>query len=268
MLDSVTAVRFAQRLGSGRTRPPLLGCERSSGEEIEVVAKLSGSDCRMIGIAREAIMALLAADLRLPISEPFLVQPIDGFIDALPRAESALAGEMRNSVFPTFGSLKFPSGFMIWSRERLLDEDLIEPAAEIFAFDALTLNPDRRATNPNCQCNGTDFAIFDHEYGLMADGAGSILVPAPWQRDGIGMLTQGDGEHVLYFGLRRRGATLTRLQAAWQSIPKDRFREYIGALPESWVRECARPLDNAIGYLDLLQDHLDAAFAEVRRVLA
>lgn len=213
-------------------------------------------------------MSLLAVDLKLPIPEPFSVQLIDGFIDALPRSQAALADEMRQSIFPTFGCRKLPPGFTIWNKERVLSESLLESAAEIFAFDALTLNPDRRSTNPNCQCNGAAFAIFDHEYALMTHGIGGALLPPPWQRDGLRALTHGDGEHVLYQGLHRRGVSLQRLQTVWQAIPRQRFDEYVRALPECWAKSCSESLNHVTIYLNELHDHLDTAFAEVRRVLA
>jgi hypothetical protein len=183
MLGDVTAISFVRRLGSGRTKPPLLDCETAGGERVEVVAKLSGSACGIHGVLREAVMAL---------------HLVDGFIDALPRDQPELAQQMRVSVFPTFGCCKLPPGFSVWSADREINEQAIEAAAEIFAFDALTLNADRRLKNPNCLWNGKSFAIFDHELGLDSAQVGTILLPAPWQQNGLAMLTHGEGEHVLY----------------------------------------------------------------------
>jgi hypothetical protein len=268
MLQLITAVRFARRMSSGRTSPALMGCELVSGEEIEVIVKLSGTDCGLSGIVREAIMAMLAADLALPVAEPYLVVPVDGFIDALPSGELLLATQMRRSVFPTFGARKLPAGFAIWGKNRELKDALVDQAAEILAFDALTLNPDRRVGNPNCQCDGMTFAIFDHEYGLCTQGLGTALLPRPWDRDGLRALTAGAGEHALYRALWRRGAELHRLQAAWQDLPGKRLEEYRASLPPEWTVECAEIIDEALMYLQELHHNLEQAFAEVRRVLA
>ena len=43
-------------------------------------------------------------------------------------------------------------------------------AAEILAFDTFIANPDRTVENPNCQSNGREFAIFDHELAFRMEG--------------------------------------------------------------------------------------------------
>ena len=267
MLDNVTALSFVKRLGSGRTKPPLLDCERASGERVEVVAKLSGA-CGIHGVLREAVMALLGADLGLPVPEPVLVRLVDGFVDALPRDQAELAHQIRGSVFPTYGCCRLPPGFSIWSADREISDQAVEAAAEIFAFDALTLNADRRVKNPNCLWDGKAFAIFDHELALDSSQVGTILLPAPWQPNGFAMLTQGDGEHVLFRGLRQREPSLTRLLAAWHAIGAERLEAYRNAIPKEWLMQDITALDDAIVYLNSLRDHIDEAFDGVRGVLA
>jgi hypothetical protein len=267
MLGDVTAISFVRRMGSGRTKPPLLDCERAGGERVEVVAKLSGA-CGVHGILREAIMALLGADLGLPVPEPVVVGLVDGFVDALPRDQADLAQQMRASLFPTFGCCRLPSGFSVWSADREISDQAIEAAAEIFAFDALTLNADRRVKNPNCLWNGKVFAIFDHELALDSAQVGTFLLPAPWQPNGFAMLTQGDGEHVLFRGLKHRQPSLTRLQAAWHGISAERLEAYRGAIPREWLAQNVKASDDALAYLNSLRDHIDEAFDGVRGVLA
>jgi hypothetical protein len=267
MLERVTATAFLKRMGSGRTKPPLLDCERQNGDRVEVVAKFSGSGCGPHGIVREAIMAMLAADLGLPVPEPVLVDLVEGFIEALPPEQAALAYELRSSLSPTFGCCRLPAGFSVWSSDRELEAPAIEAAAEIFAFDALTLNPDRRASNPNCQWNGTCFAIFDHEMALDSAMVGTTLMPAPWQDGGLSALVRGPGEHILYRGLRGRAPSLTRLEAAWNKIAATRLQEYRDALPAEWVPDMGASLERAIEYLNMLHDHVDEAFESVRSAL-
>ncbi len=267
MLERVTATSFLRRLGTGRTKPPLLDCERQNGGRVEVVAKLAGSGCGPHGIVRETIMAMLAADLGLPVSEPVLVDLIEGFVDALPGDQAALAHELNQSLLPTFGCCKLPAGFSVWSSDREVAAQAVESAAEVFAFDALTLNPDRRVSNPNCQWNGTSFAIFDHEMALDSTLIGTAMLPAPWQNGGLHSLTQGPGEHVLYRGLRNRAPSLTRLEAAWNTIAAPRLKEYRDAVPAEWLPLVGPSLDQAIEYLNTLRDHVHEAFESVRSAL-
>ena len=265
MLELVTAVRFLHALTSGRTRPALFDCERESGDAVSVVAKFSAGECGLNGIIREALMSMLASDLDLPVPEPFLMKSEDGFIDALPADEAVLARSMRSSVFPTFACRQFPSGFYLWSADLRLHERHLETAAEIFAFDALTMNPDRKVTNPNCMFNGTEFAIYDHELALVTAGLGTLL-PPPWRPGALDTLCQGKGEHLLFRALKRRPVELTRLRKAWEGLSAERFAEYEGALPQEWA-EGRDIMTETLSYLGQLQRNLNSAFEEVRRVL-
>ena len=75
MLDMVIAVRFDRRMGTGKTKPMLLACTAPDGSDVEVVAKVSaGCERGVGGLVAEAIAAMLAADLDLPVPEPFLVR--------------------------------------------------------------------------------------------------------------------------------------------------------------------------------------------------
>jgi hypothetical protein len=70
VLDLVTASRFDRRTSSGKTWPCLLSCTRADGDETEVVAKFSaGCERQVGGLVAEAIAAILAADLDLPVPE-------------------------------------------------------------------------------------------------------------------------------------------------------------------------------------------------------
>jgi len=265
VLELVTAIRFIRALTSGRTKPALFDCERRSGEAVSVVAKFSSGQCGLNGIIRETLMSVLASDLNLPVPEPFLMQVERELIDSLPDEEAALAGCMRSSVFPTFACRQLPPGFHSWSADLRFPDRHIETAAEIFAFDALTLNPDRKVTNPNCMFNGKEFCIFDHELALATAGLGSLL-PPPWKPGALDTLCQGAGEHLLFRTLKGQTVELTRLRNAWEGLSTKRFAEYEEALPKEWVEQRSI-LTDALAYLELLQQNLSPAFQEIRRVL-
>lgn len=42
-------------------------------------------------------------------------------------------------------------------------QNFTQVAAEVFLFDAIIVNADRRPANPNCLTSGNEIAIFDHE---------------------------------------------------------------------------------------------------------
>lgn len=101
MLEQVTAVRFDRRMGSGKTWPCLLSCLRSSSEddELEIITKFSGGCERKVGgLVAEAIAAMLASDLDLPIPEPVLVEFDTEFVDLIKRHDPALGERIGRSV--------------------------------------------------------------------------------------------------------------------------------------------------------------------------
>jgi len=263
VLDYVTAQRFDRRMSLGKTWPCLLACDRDDGEEVELVGKFSaGCERREGGLVIEAIAALLAADLDLPVPEPFLVRMDEGFIASLPASEHALAERIRQSSRVAFGSCLLPTGFSVWAAERSVAPALRQQAAEIFAFDCLLANPDRRPDNPNLKFDGKSFAIFDHELALMQEGI--LWWKPPWQ---AGALGSAASSHVLFTGLSGRGYDWARLEGAWEAVSDRRLAEYRAALPPEWSAGF-HAADSALAYLGQLRDNIRPALAEVTRVLA
>jgi hypothetical protein len=67
MLKPVTAIQFHRPMGVGKTAPSLVTCVHDDGKREELVVKFAGGCEAGIGsLLREAIAALMAADLDLP----------------------------------------------------------------------------------------------------------------------------------------------------------------------------------------------------------
>lgn len=264
MLDNVTAVRFDRRMGSGKTWPCLLSAQRANGDEIELVAKFSaGCERRLGGLVAEAIAALLAADLDLPVPEPLLVDFDGEFVELIRARDPAVAERVAQSVPVAFGSSKLPPGFTVLPKDKAIPQAARAQAIEILAFDALIQNPDRRVENPNCQFNGKDFAIFDHELAFVTQGI--IGWQPPWQPGGLDWL-KGPVRHVFYNELRGKAVDLTRFKGAWLALSDQRLHDYRQALPPAWTND-GGVADEALGYIAQVRDNIDAALAEVGRIL-
>lgn len=264
MMEVVTAVRFDRPMSNGKTRPCLLACERANGDEVEVVAKFSaGSELKAGGLAAEAIAALLAADLGMRVPEPFLVLLDDGFFDLVAASHRELADLMRRSSRLAFGSRKLPPGFATLPAGAPIPAELRQAAAEIFAFDCLIENPDRRTTNPNLLSDGRFFAIIDHELAFMT--VGIIGWQPPWK---LGALTPSNcAAHALFQGLSGRQYDFSRLQSAWESITEERLQAYRAALPPEWL-SAGSTADAALALIADVRDHIRPALAEVTRALS
>lgn len=265
MLNIITVTRFDRRMNNGKTWPCLLAGAKPDGGEVEVVAKFSaGCERNVGGLVAESIAAMLAADLDLPVPEPYLVEFDNDLADWLPAYEVELASRIRASARVAFGSTKLPPGFSILPKDKNIPQQLRMQAAEIFAFDALIQNPDRRPVNPNCQTDGKNFAIFDHELAFVIRGI--IGWKPPWQPGGLDMI-KGSTRHIFFADLKGRSLDFSRLEGAWRTISNTRLSEYRAALPAAWSAD-EGVADEALGYIVQVRNNIVPALAEVARVLS
>jgi hypothetical protein len=263
MLSQVTAIRFDSRVQSGRTVPCRLTCGAADGTEVEVVAKLSdGCDRKVTALVMEAIAAMLAADLGLPVPEPFLVTMEPEFIAGIP--DPNVAAMARHSSPIAFGSKHLPPGYTSWPVGKTIPKDAIATAAEIFAFDALAVNSDRRPENPNCLFNGSNLAIYDHEMAFFKEGI--IFWQPPWVIGSLESYKQTKC-HLFSEQLCGKEVNLDRFAGAWLTVTDERLAAYRAALPDEW-NSAGQHADQALLYIGQVRDNIEAALQEVRRVIS
>jgi hypothetical protein len=265
MLQSVNAIRFDRLIGTGKTRPSLMACVCDDGSEVEVVAKfVAGCEARELALVREAIGAMLAADLDLPVPEPFVVVVEVDFVQAIPDA-TAKAQALKSPRL-AFGSKKLPPGFATYPVEKPIPRSLLGLAAEIFAFDYLIANPDRTVANPNLLFNGREFGIYDHELAFITEGV--LGWRPPWE-PGAAHFPPGNPQsvHVFQEELRGRTLDLNRLAGAFEAIADKRIDEYRAALPQEWISD-ATSVNRIIDYIRALKEHLPLAINQLQGALA
>jgi hypothetical protein len=262
MFEGVEAIRFDRRMGVGRTKPMLLVCD-GSDEEVEVVAKFS-EGCSVGGLIREAMTAMLALDLGLPVPPPYLVQLSEDFIESIP--DSTVADFLRKSDRFGYGSRRLPDGYAAWiGPAGRMSPGLEQEALEIFALDCWLTNGDRRVTNPNLLTNGKRFAIIDHELALMTEL--NLFWNEPWQTNALEG-TQPPQEHVFFSHLRGRAAyPIEALCERFVALTDQRINDYADALPPSWAAE-AQTVATAKTFIMALRDNLTPAGTELKRALA
>jgi len=265
MLPQVTAVRFDKQLGSGRTKPCLFSCVGDDGTEVEVVAKFIAGCERGVGaMVAEALAAMLASDLDLPVPEPFVVLVDDEFAAAIPDPD--VRARAQKSLGPNFGSRRLPPGFSTYPKAKQLPQELLTTGAEILAFDTLIANPDRTVANPNLLINGVQLAIFDHELAMFFDGL--IGWRAPWEPDAV-RFPRGQHEssrHIFLEEVRGKCPRLERLSGAIEALTDDRLAEYHDSLPASWLGD-GSAVNQVLGYITKLRANVDAALANIEGAL-
>lgn len=247
---------------TGKTGPALIICQRQNGEEIEVVTKYSaGCEQKETSLAAEVIGACLAADLGLPILEPFLVELDSDFVSSVPDATHRQ--RMGASNFVAFGSKHVTGQYSAWSNGNLISEAMLPNAAAVFAFDGIIQNPDRRDGNPNCLVRGDEIRIIDHE---LAFAHGLILFwKAPWTVGGLKNL-ETPGLHIFRAGLKGKEIDYAPIRAAWAGLSDAQIAAYGNAVPVEWAG-ATNSVASALQLIKDARDNIDACISEIQRVL-
>jgi hypothetical protein len=262
MLELVTATRFDKRMKNGKTKPCLMAAERADGSEVELVVKFSGGCERGVGgLVVEAIAAMFAADLELPVPEPFLVRIEPTMVQLIPDLEIRDLCVRSSNV--AFGSTLLAPSHSVWIHSRTIPQPLQQQAMEIFAFDALLLNADRRPANPNCQSDGRSFAMYDHELCFLPQ----LFSTQPWAPNGLEYLRAAGATHLFQAQLRGTMFDLSRFAGAVEAVTPARLNDYVNALPTEWALADTVAAD-AVAHLSALRDNIEAAITEVIRVLS
>ena len=258
MIPRLTATQFERFMTSGRTAPALCGCEDQAGTMVgEYVVKLRGSIGES-GLLNELFAARLAGHFGLPSPEPAVIAIDQALVDLVANTQPAQAARIRGSVGLNFGTRAL-SGVSTWPVDKSIPEAMWQAALDIFAFDALVQNPDRRFSNPNIFVRGESLLIFDHETAF------SFLValspPAtPWTLADQQYLA----DHVFYRKLKSKAIDLTGFTASLGGL-SDALLDGIAAdVPAEWNNGNVPRIEH---HLRSVREHA-AEFAEdVRRFL-
>ena len=259
-IPHLKAASVLKVLSLGRTKPCLMLCNDAAGTEHEVVVKWrAGMELKGTGLVCELVSALLADDLDLPIPKPYIVDVEPGFHKAIGNPEvSKLA---QNSAGLNFGCQKLPPGFSTWAKDKPIPMVTRPLAAEIFAFDVLIQNPDRRRDNPNLLTDGEEIYVCDHEQGF-SFLAGVINWQPPWTGQGTDFFRN----HVFFQQLQGTTPNFDRLRGALEALTDSRLNEYLDAIPNEWC-----PSNNAVDqifkYLREARQNRAALFGVINHLL-
>lgn len=228
-----------------------------------MVAKLSAScDRSVTSLAMEAIAATLAGDLALPVPQPYIVSLAPEWIETINDAEWLATA--RRSAAVAFGSRTVGAGYSDWIVGMVLGGAVTQTAAEIFVFDALIDNPDRRDGNANCLVRGDEIRIIDHELAF-PDNSMIIGWRPPWSIGGLHHL-ETPGAHIFRRVLKGSDVDWDVIKGKWQSLSDGKLADYGGVIPPEWAG--ATPaVASAVTTIKNARDHIDECITEIRRVL-
>ena len=261
MIPQLVTAQFHRFMTAGRTSPALCGCEDDEGNRVDdfVVKLRGGLDNGQKGLLFEVVASRLATHFGLASPDPALVRIDAKFAELVAEREPHHATRMRNSIGLNFGSRLLVDATE-WPVDMKIPDSMRQTALNIFAFDALIQNPDRRFENQNLLIRGDDIFVFDHElaFSFLLDIRPS---PTPWRLHDQLYL----GNHVFYTQLRKKPIDLSRFVDALVALPVGAMQEIVAEVPPEWNNEILQRIE---GHLRVVSNHAIEFAEEIRRRLA
>jgi len=134
-----------------------------------------------------------------------------------------------------------------------------QAAVDIFAFDALIQNPDRRYHNPNLLTKGESLFVYDHElaFSFLDDVLPSTrswsMASQRWLR-----------EHVLYRRLKSQPIDLTGFSQALDGLSDGMLGTMVADIPVEWNNGIVAGIER---HLRVMREHSSEFAEEIRRFL-
>ncbi len=225
MIELIEAKQFHSFTQSGYSRPARVTCSRVDGSKVHVYVKFGGAvRNREFGLTAEVVCSLLARELGLETPRAFLVNVSPAFLAAAPIQAQDL---IRRSLGINFGTERAPAGFSVVPQNPTVPPALRSLAAEIFAFDVIVQNYDRKTDNPNLLWSPTKILVIDHEGAL-----GSVLRTAAPSQGSLELDKFYD--HVFYAAISPEDADYSRLAEAIGHVSNSLLKEMLGEVPSQW----------------------------------
>lgn len=255
----LNATSLQMVLHSGRTRPCVFFCEDTNGKSNgEYVVKLkAGMESGVNGLAFELIASQLATILDVPVPEAAIIELDPVLAEII--ADTDLSRKIKESSGLNFGSKVITGGFETWPVGKAIPSALKTLAAEIFSFDALIQNPDRRADKPNILWKGDELYIIDHEMGFSFIYE-VLPEPNPWHITKLGFMRN----HLFHEGLKGQTVNLDRFAGALELLSDNVLESIMANVPEEWQNDNLSRIGKHIH--DIIQ-HVNDFVDEVRRSL-
>jgi hypothetical protein len=194
------------------------------------------------------------------VPEPAFVNIEEDLAELIAESQPSKAGRIRGSIGLNFATRQL-NDVAIWPVDRTITDAMWQPAVDVYAFDALIQNPDRRVGNPNLFARGEDLFVYDHElaFSFLLD-----ILPSdtPW------LLREGHlylDSHVFFGKLRAKPIDLNEFTIKLRDLPTNRLTDILASAPAEWNNGCLQRIDD---HLRAVSVHADEFAEEVRRRLA
>jgi hypothetical protein len=161
-LPEISALTPFRTLDSGKNKPMLIHgvCKRTGMKTDYVVKYTNGPEMSLRSACCELIASFIAMELDLYVPEPAIIDVSEEFVSTL--IDNYEYAKAKKSIGLNFGC-KYVLELLPPIFGEQLTSQLFNHAKEIFIFDVLISNPDRRKDKPNMDLHDGKILIYDHE---------------------------------------------------------------------------------------------------------
>lgn len=261
MPQLVVAAHFIRVMTEGRTCPILCGCTDQKGAFAgEFVIKLLGQPASSgRGALYELVGSRLAEHFGILTLEAAVADISPAFAQFLAASQPRLAKTIQSNIGLNFAT-RVANPMATWLTGRVIPEVMFQDATNIFAFDALIQNPDRRVQKPNVLTRGDDLYVYDHEMAfsfLSAIGNSQ----RPWELDREAYLDN----HVFFTRLKSKNISLDEFKQRLDSLSIEALQKTREEIPAQWLHS---DLDRIEAHLIDVRKHSSEFVEQVKRRLA
>jgi hypothetical protein len=242
---------------SGRTAPLLCGCAHQNGRhDGEFVVKFLS----VKGALFELVASRLANHFGILVPEPAAVQVEQEFADVVNERLRQQTPTRKIGAGLNFGS-RIINPMTTWLVDRVIPEAMFRDATNIFAFDALIQNPDRRVENPNLFTQGDSIYVYDHEETSFSFLVAVSPSEEPWNLEREAYLAR----HVFYNRLRGKEIDLADFRECLEALTPEVLTTIREDVPPEWAHEDLKGIEN---HLMKVRKNADEFIEQIRRRLA
>lgn len=247
------------RTSSGRSKPPKVQLQNTSGQRLEAYLKLPKYDKGepKHSLEREWIATRLAHQLSLPCAQ---LIPVEVNTELLQMSQSCgLSNEIEAGPDLLVASASFGPGWSEWSASQTVTANQLDQASSIYFFDTVIQNWDRCRPNPNLLVSGQRYGMIDHEESFV-QAAGSDeerdYHPLPWSWGGVENHIGDYEEHPLWRGLQRHKIShFDGIVENWKALPLHDIERYPDdPVFKTWNRHTA---DKIVHYILSAIENID-----------
>ena len=245
-ISNVVATTYMDVNRTGRNRPCTFSCVNENNQSEDYVVKFHG----VLGssIIFELYASILGRALGILVPD-FAIVHID------PRMQAAIQDRIARENFqkspgPHFGSQHLGNGYTVLNKGYTItnNESVLEQALNVFAFDMLIQNSDRRSEgtvgNPNILFKGNEIVAIDHELSFsFVNLIGSPTDPwdirstnLPYKHIFYRQLSKYANNHTISFdGFIEKLVQLTPeyIESIGQAVPSEWYNErYIAKITQ------------------------------------